>query len=229
MKNWQKIWWNIKDTATDKIEEFVNVFWRDVKHTFTLDRMIVVVIIVLLAVGAIFSNLIGEEETKDHAAPPEKPPASQGQASPETEQDPAVEGQPTIEGISIEEEKKMVAIGTDFVQEYTTYQDWDLKNRTERIKPFVTQEVYSAEKEASQDVSKEIPAASRFTKVESVRIEGREIGGAAQKDRPIKTYWVGTVVSVQSIAGKKHQIEERVQLTLVPSGDGWRIAEVVYL
>lgn len=228
MKNWQKIWWNIKDTATDKIEEFVNVFWRDVKHTFTLDRLIILVITVLLAVGAILSNLIGVEETKDHAAPPEKPPASQEQAAPETH-DPVVEGEPAIEGVSIEEEKQMVTTGTAFVQEYTTYQDWDLKDRTERIKPFVTQEVYSAEKEASQDVPKEIPAASRFIKVEAARIEGREIGGAAQKDRPIKTYWVGTVVSVQSIAGKNHQIEERVQLTLVPSGDGWRIAEVVYL
>lgn len=222
----KKLWWNVRDTALDKLEELLNYFWWELKNSWSLDKAIILCVVILLCVGAILSNLGGEKK--------------EGSSSNQTKMEPIEStDEPSsndvikdsfIEGVDFDGDQKMKKVGLSFVKEYTTYEDWGFSDRSNRIRPFVTDEMYNAEKEASEDVPKgEIPESVRFSSVEDVEINALVVGGKKQRDRPTQIIWSGTVSSVQKEDGEFREIREEIQLILIPVRGEWKVAEVVYL
>ncbi|GGA57973.1 hypothetical protein GCM10007416_33980 [Kroppenstedtia guangzhouensis] len=226
-QSWKERWWDIRDTIIENLEEFLTAFWEQgVKRAWHPAKALLGLGVILIAGVLMIHNWLsdGPEESPPVSAP--KPPEYREPSPPaEIQPDSDVQMDPSTEeedsGFSQQDQKAMKELGIAFVREYTTYHDRDLKERAERIRPYVSKDIYQTEKKAAKDVPDNIPSESRFDKVTQIRVQSRSIreGGAAQM------IWLGTVYSV---IDDDQENKERIQLTLVPHKDGWKVAEVIY-
>lgn len=226
-RSWKEKWWDVRDTIIENLEEFLTVFWHQgVKKAWDPAKALLGLVVLVIAGVFIISNLFsdGEAPSKPALEPPEyqepplveTPPDSEMEVEPSTEED---------SGLSQHDQKEMKEVGISFVKAYTTYQERDFEERAEKIRPYVTDDIYEAEKKTAKDVPGNIPSKSRFEKADQIRVQSRTI---REEGEAAKMIWLGTVYSITNGSEGEEEKQERIQLTFIPDKDKWKVAEVIY-
>ncbi|PTM52718.1 hypothetical protein [Desmospora activa] len=231
--SWKDRWLDFRDTFIENLEEFLTTFLYHVKQSWDPGKVILGGIVVIAALVLMIANWLSGASNSAHPLPPvesEEAPDTPGDSpgesgmEGETSEDESSDEEET--GLNQEDEKAIENLGTAFVEEYLTYQDRDMKDRSKRIRPYVIEDIYQAEKQAADDVPGDIPPESQVKEVTKVRVQMRQITGTETAFRVI---WLGTVSSViRDEDGKESEVEDRIELKVIPQKSEWKIAEVIY-
>lgn len=225
-RSWKERWWDVRDTIIENLEEFLTSFWQEgIKKAWHPAKALLGLGVIMTAGVLMIHNWLSDGPPDPLPGSVSEPPEyREPSSSTEIPSDVDMNVNPSgdeeeDEGVSKQDEKEMKELGIAFVKEYTTYKKRDLKARAEKIRPYVIKDIYKAEKKAAEDVP-DIPLESHFDKVNQIRVQSQSIRekGAAQM------IWLGTVYSVVD----DEEVKERIQLTLIPDGGGWKVAEVIY-
>lgn len=232
-KRWRNDYLDMRDRAREHAEDFLNGFWQPLREWLNPFRIIVGVGVLGIAGLMILSNLVTSwfGEDSPTSPPPElraSPPSQPDQEETETPADEeGTEDEKPLPPWKRDREK-IKKVGIHFVQEYTTYEDWNLKERAKRIKPFTTEKFYEREKTAAKNVPKNIPSFSKFERVKDVDVDIERVND--MENGAYLVQWEGTVTSISEGEDRKNQrLVEEIQLTMVLRDKEWKVAEVVYL
>lgn len=194
---WKDILLDLRDIIIEKAEDILTGFYHSAKESWDPGKMLLFGIVGIIAVIMIISNLLSGDKQLE-------PTPSAADESKVVKKKEEPRGEPTAEDAVLATE-----VAENFLKEYSTFEGANFGDRLERMKPYLTKELY---KEMAQSIAAYGVKKSEFLSVDNRFIE--PIGDGM-------LFWTGQITI--KMDGKKLKILPFIKLKYE---DGkWKVAE----